>query len=249
MRLLGYNILNGAEGRADPVAEVIEAQRADIVALVEADDVDVLERIARRLRMDYIRSEGDKHSAALLSRWPITKSINHVALGAGPQSLLQVTIAAPDATEWDIGVVHLSPGAAEADETRREGQVADVLKAFASLRDVARPHLLAGDLNSISPAQRINPDLLRPKARAAWDQNGGSFPRRVLQRLFDAGYADTCADPTLATGTFSTQYPAQRVDYCLGYRIARDRIRSAWTERDRLAKYASDHFPIGVEIA
>jgi endonuclease/exonuclease/phosphatase family metal-dependent hydrolase len=25
-------------------------------------------------------------------------------------------------------------------------------------------------------------------------------------------------------------------------------IKSAWIEYDRLAKYASDHFPIGVEI-
>jgi endonuclease/exonuclease/phosphatase family metal-dependent hydrolase len=27
-----------------------------------------------------------------------------------------------------------------------------------------------------------------------------------------------------------------------------NRIKSAWIEQDRLAKYASDHFPVGVEI-
>ena len=38
MRIVRYNILDGGEGRADPLAEVIEAQRPDLVALVEATD-------------------------------------------------------------------------------------------------------------------------------------------------------------------------------------------------------------------
>ena len=36
MRICSYNILDGGEGRADPLAEVILAQRPDIVAIVEA---------------------------------------------------------------------------------------------------------------------------------------------------------------------------------------------------------------------
>ena len=34
MRIVSYNILDGGEGRADPLAEVIEAQRPEVVALV-----------------------------------------------------------------------------------------------------------------------------------------------------------------------------------------------------------------------
>ena len=34
MRLVSYNILDGGEGRADPLAEVIEAQRPDVIGLV-----------------------------------------------------------------------------------------------------------------------------------------------------------------------------------------------------------------------
>ena len=62
MRIVTYNILNGGEGRADPLAEVIEAQRADIVGLTEADDPAVLERIANRLKMDYIHAVGERHA-------------------------------------------------------------------------------------------------------------------------------------------------------------------------------------------
>src|SRR5207249_11844993 len=77
MRIFSYNILDGGAGRADPLAEVIEAQRADVVALIEADFMPTLERIAGRLKMDFIHAPGKKGSVALLSRWPIRETINH----------------------------------------------------------------------------------------------------------------------------------------------------------------------------
>src|SRR5437763_7307822 len=69
VRIFSYNILDGGEGRADPRAEVIEAQRADAVALIEADNADVLDRISKRLKMDVIVAAGKRHAVALLSRW------------------------------------------------------------------------------------------------------------------------------------------------------------------------------------
>jgi endonuclease/exonuclease/phosphatase family metal-dependent hydrolase len=36
------------------------------------------------------------------------------------------------------------------------------------------------------------------------------------------------------------------VDYIFTFGI--DSPRDAWIEQDRLARYASDHFPVGVEI-
>ena len=64
MRIVSYNILDGGEGRADPLAEVILAQRPDIVALLEADDPAVLEHIAQRARMDFIHARGGRKPAA-----------------------------------------------------------------------------------------------------------------------------------------------------------------------------------------
>ena len=69
MRMVSYNILDSGEGRADPLAEIIEAQRADVVCLVEASDLSVVERIANRLKMDYVQAPGRKKQAsALLTR-------------------------------------------------------------------------------------------------------------------------------------------------------------------------------------
>jgi exodeoxyribonuclease-3 len=267
VRLVSYNILDGGEGRADPLAEVILAQRPDVVALVEAQDTAVLERIAARLKMDFILGEhregggrggeGKRHAAALLSRWPISESINHAPLHAdAPKSLLEATVIDPTGRQWPIGVVHLHAHATLADEQRRLTELDVVLAAFAAHRQANRPHILCGDFNSTAPTQCIDPDRCKPTTRKEWKANGKMLPSQAVQKLLAAGYLDTlhAFDPAAVDlegaheGTFTTQYPGQRVDYAFTFGIAPSNIRQAWIEHDRLAKYASDHFPIGVEI-
>ena len=82
------------------------------------------------------------------------------------------------------------------------------------------------------------------------------LPRQAVQKLFAAGYIDAlhAVDPAAADlkkgneGTFTTQFPGQRVDYTFTHALPTSAISRAWIEHDRLAKYASDHFPIGIEI-
>jgi len=255
MRIVSYNILEGGVGRADPLAEVIVAQRPDIVSLVEADDAAVLERIAARLNMDFIHATGGKSGSALLSRWPIRETVDHLAARrlSDFKSLLEATVVEPEIErEWTIGVVHLHAKAREEDEKQREKEIAVVLDVFAPHRQQNRPHLLAGDFNSNAPYQETDPEKVKPATREAWHDNGGQIPRRVVQNILDAGYVDSLYgfDPKQArtNGSFSTQHPGQRVDYIFTFGIETPRIRAAWIEQDRLAKYASDHFPIGARI-
>lgn len=253
MRLLSYNILDGGEGRADPLAEVVLAQRADIVAVVEADDAAVQRRIASRLNMDFVAGESKKHMAAIYSGWRIVESINHAALHRSlVGSCLEAKVIDPNGREWEIGVVHMPAGATEADESVRERELSTVLEIFAIHRREKRRHLLVGDFNSNAPVQNIKPEQCNPRIREEWNQNGGHIPRRVVQAILNAGYVDTldATNPAQAAqqGTFSTQFPGQRVDYIFGFGFEKSQLRSAWIEQDRLAKYASDHFPVGVEI-
>jgi endonuclease/exonuclease/phosphatase family metal-dependent hydrolase len=253
MRIVSYNILDGGEGRADPLAEVIQAQRADVVVLLEADDPTVVRRIAARLKMDFIEAPAKQHAAALLSRWTIAGTINHSAVQPALRgSLLEATVIERGDRQWSVGVVHLPPYAAEEAEQQREADLKILLDLFAPHRHDSRRHLLVGDFNANAPDQQIDPQQAHPSTRRAWDENGGQIPRRVVQRLLDAGYLDTMhvLDPQRArtSGTFSTQFPQQRVDYIFAHGIERAQVRSAWIEHDRLAKYASDHFPVGAEI-
>jgi endonuclease/exonuclease/phosphatase family metal-dependent hydrolase len=253
MRIVSYNILNGGEGRADQLAEVIEAQRPDVVALVEAVDVAVLQRIATRLGMDWIHAPGNAQASALLSRFPIRRTVNHAPLCPGlSRSLLEAAVDDPRGRQWTFGVVHLHPHAGREDEARREQELAIVLDRFAPHRRQNIPHILLGDFNANAPSQRIDPARCKPSTREEWQANGGQIPRRVIQRLIDGGYVDAIhaclGNEAETTGTFSTQFPGLRIDYIFTHGIDPARFSAAWIERDRLAKYASDHFPVGLEL-
>ena len=255
MRLVSYNILDGGGERGDAIAGVLEAQRPDIVALVEADDPGVLDRIAARLGMDKVRGEGNKpgSAAAILSRWPIRESINHAALRPViSKSFLEATILGPGGAEWTVAAVHLHARATEEDERKREEEIAQVLAVFHSRREAGRPHLVAGDFNANSPIQQIDPVRCKPSTREAWEKNGGQLPRRVVRRMLDAGYADSLhavrGGQAERTYSFTTQYPGQRVDYIFTFGAPRDTLRDAWVEQGEAASKASDHFPVGVEI-
>lgn len=253
MRVASYNILDGGEGRADPLAEVLLAQQADILGVVEADNADVLHRLSLRLGMDYVVGQGESHAAALFSRWTIGDTVNHAALRpGGPRCLLSAEVTSPDGGQWTVGVVHLSPRAFDADERKREAEVRVLLDTFATHRAQLCPHVLMGDFNANSPYQRIDPARCKQKTREAWEANGGQIPRRAIQMLLDAGYLDTlyAARPHEAQslGSFTTQEPGQRLDYIFTFGVEPTRIADAWIERDRLAQFASDHFPVGCAI-
>lgn len=253
MRIVSYNILDGGEGRADPLAEVIEAQRPDVVGLVEATDLAVIERIARRLNMDFIHAPGRTQASALLTKWTLRESVNHAILQEQlSKSLLEAIVVDDAGVEWVFGVVHLHAHAAEADERVREQEIRVVLDAFASHRAAGAAHILMGDFNAVSPLQQIDPARCKPSTREQWTANGNQLPRRVVQSILHAGYTDSLhalhPEQAATAGTFSTQFPGQRVDYIFTHGIDRSRIHAAWIEYDRLAKYASDHFPAAVEI-
>jgi endonuclease/exonuclease/phosphatase family metal-dependent hydrolase len=253
MRIVSYNILDGGQGRADPLAEVLASRRPDVACLIEADHEPTLRRITDRLNMDVVIGQGGRHCVALLSRWPIAWSVDRAALSGGDAwSFLCAEIEMPGHAPIGIGVVHLSPKATDDQERQREAEVASVLAAFEADRRAGRAHVLAGDFNANAPRQRIDPARCKESTRRAFEANGGSIPRRAIARLETAGYVDTlrAADSTLAdsTGSFTTQYPGQRVDYIFAWAPKRPDVRAAWIEQDRLAKYASDHYPVGAEL-
>lgn len=253
MRLLTYNILDGGADRVNLLERVIVGQEPDLVALVEADDPRVVEELAGQLAMDFIHAPGNTKASAFLSRFPIRQTINHAPLHpALTKSLLEATAVDSGGAEWTIGVLHLHARATEEDESIREREIEQVLALFEPHRAAGRPHLLAGDFNSNAPYQRIDPSRCKRSTREAFERNGGHIPRRVVQRLLDGGYSDSlrAVHPVIAetAGSFSTEFPGQRVDYVFTHGIAPARIRSARVVYDDPARDASDHFPAWVEI-
>lgn len=253
MRALTYNILDGGTDRLDLLARVITGRDPDVVALAEADDARVVEELAGRLGMDFIHAPGIKKASALLSRWPIRQTINHAPLHESlTKSMVEVSVAAPGGAEWVFGALHLHARATEEDESIRMREIETVLQIFEPHRRADRPHLLAGDFNSNAPYQEIDPARCKPSTRRAFEANGGYIPRRVVQRILDAGYSDSLwqKDPGMAKTavSFTTEFPGQRVDYFFTFNIDPRRIRGAGVVSDEPARRASDHYPAWVEI-
>lgn len=253
MRLVAYNILDGGTGRADPLAEVLLAQRPDVVVLPEAGDEDVTRHLAKRLRMAHLTGHGHGSSVAVLSRLPIRTSVNHSALDPRlPRACLRVDLESPLGAGGLLPVfgVHFHAKATLADERHRLAELEALLALTRDLRDAGTPHILAGDFNANSPHQRIDLGKCRASTRAAAEAQGGEIPRDVVATLERAGYLDTLLDahpdsaPTAVS--FTTHEPGQRVDYVFAFAL---NTAAAWIETDRLATYASDHYPVGAELA
>ena len=250
MRIVSYNILNGGEGRADPLAEILLAQHADVICLIECSHDGVLHRIASRLAMDVVVATAGRDPVAMLSRWPIVESIDHAAVRPGfSGALLEAVVQSPNGREISIGAVHLSARATEERESKRMIEIETVLDAFSRHRNVRRPHILAGDFNANSPTQQIDPDHCKPATKQAWSDNGGSIPRRLVERVLSAGYTDSLRDvhgeAADRMASFTTRDPGQRVDYIFSFGM---KPAKAWIEQNRLATYASDHYPVGAEL-
>ncbi len=114
------------------------------------------------------------------------------------------------------------------------------------------PHWIGGDLNSNSPHQAFDPACAHPRTREEFVANGGQLPRDVISLLEQHGYVDSLyavrKDNATTMMSFTTRDPGQRVDYALAWGVPASEIADAWIEHDDLARFASDHFPIGVEI-
>ena len=254
MRLLSYNIFNGGIGRADPIAEVILAQRPDVVALIEADDPLVVDRIARRLDMDHVVGRGQLDGSAVLSRWPIRETVNHAAFSAAlTRSCVEAVVVSPSGRAWPVVALHLQSGATEARRGRPAGRAGGRPRRLRGHREAGRPHVVCGDFNSNAAYQRIDPARCKGKTRRAWKANGDRLPTRVVDTMAAHGYADAYHvrhdERREMVGSFTTRHPGQRVDYVFTFGLPAAGVRDAWIEQDRMAEYASDHFPIGVEIA
>lgn len=253
MRITSYNILDGGTGRLDELAAVLERQRPDIVGLVEAEDADLVQALARRLEMDFIVSAGRKHASALLSRFTIEQTINHAVISERfSRSALEAAVVVPAMGTVPIAVVHLHSRAFEADERVREKEVAALLDVMAGHRERGVSHLLCGDFNADPPTQKIDLEKAKKKTREAFEANGGFIPRRSIQRLLDAGYIDTLraarGDAADVMTSFTTDRPGQRVDHIFAWGIQLQHVRDAWIDQGELTEKASDHFPVGAEL-
>jgi endonuclease/exonuclease/phosphatase family metal-dependent hydrolase len=231
-----YNVHRclGVDGRLDVarIAEVIAADRPDIVALQELDvgrartnGVDQAHEIAARLGMRSrfhaaLNVEGELYGDAILTNLPERLVKSGPLPGFAPLPQLEprgAVWAAVEVGGAEVQVVNTHLGLLAREQ---QGQV-DALLGPGWLKGVGEAVILLGDFNATS----------------------GSTPyRRVVDRLHDAQKRL----PGRTVPTFPSMFPMLRIDHLfVGRAIKVGRI---WTSSSPLARTASDHLPLIMEF-
>lgn len=156
-RVLTYNILAGGGSRLDAIEAVIRDTQADVVALQEVLDPQVLPALAERLGMHHAFSPSPtKWSVGLLSRWPLC-DVDTAGSERMRKALLAVTVAPPGSAPLRVYATHLAADYAEplAGELRRYREVGVVLARMHASRAAGEPHLVMGDFNTLAPGEPL----------------------------------------------------------------------------------------------
>ena len=160
LRVATYNILLGGHGRGERIASVLERTRADVVALQEASDLDLVRELAARLDMRMVvakPNDASKLNLAVLSRLPVTRWRAHRHPGRMLRAHLECEIAVQAAglPRLRIHCIHLAARFGE----RNKGEARRLRELEAILGDIERsgdvPHLLLGDFNTLAPGETV----------------------------------------------------------------------------------------------
>ena len=254
MRLLTYNIREGGVGRAEQLAEVIVAARPDFVALQEARDPAVVERIAKLAELPHCASR-PSHSTGFLSRVPVMEyawrhpprtrhAVLEVSLGDGLPRVF---------------VVHLRAWFSKWSEQHRVRELRGLLEGIKE--QLKREHhsfafhILTGDFNALAPDEAFDPSPMPAWIRGMIWLSGRDIARSTIELMRAEGYADawrtmhpdSVQDPGF---TFPVWNPHVRLDYVFTPTPYASRLRACEVRSTPdVARTASDHFPLMVELA
>lgn len=244
MKLVSFNLLEGAfhpQDRLQRVIELIRAQDPDVCLLQECRDWSLanLKLMGRSLGMNHChltqcnpRSSKKRYNLGALSKKPFTGNKSHTpeTLAHGCQELLV------EDCPFRIFNIHL---VARGEEERME----EMQWFF----EEERTGILAGDLNSLSSDDPYPADFASRLEQAGVDKYGHPPTFEVMKLLKDAGW--TAPSPKGDGESWVTRWRKEcdpplptRTDYILAKGPARDALREI--EVIALQNEESDHNPV-----
>ena len=254
MRLLTYNIREGGVGRTEQLAEVIKASSADVVALQEARDPVVVEKIAKLAGFRFWGARWS-HSTGFLSDVPV---VAH-AWRHPPRTrhaLLEVRLAEGFPR---LFVLHLRAWFSKWSERQRARELRGLLDGIKEQlikeQNAFAFHLLAGDFNALAPGEKFDSSPMPGWIRGMIWLSGRDIARSTIEMMRDDGYVDAWrtlhADHENDPGyTFPVWNPHVRLDYVFTPKEFGSRFTACEVRRTpEKTKTASDHLPLLVEIS
>ena len=254
MRLLTYNIREGGVGRTELIAEVIRAADPDVVALQEARDPSVVERIAKLAGFPHFGSR-ISHSTGFLSRIPVIRhDWRHPRRTR--HALLEVALADGHPR---LFVLHLRAWFSDWSERQRVRELRGLLDGIrdqlAKEENAFAFHLLAGDFNALAPGERFDSSPMPAWIRAMVWLSGRDIARSCIAGMQANGYVDAWralhSDHERDPGyTFPVWSPHVRLDYVFTPTAYASRFTKCEVRHvPEAVKTASDHLPLLVDVS
>ncbi len=247
MRFVSYNILDGGLGRLDPIYETLLYLDADLVALLEADDERGVRYLAEKLHMEHVvaQSAHSPHHVALLSRRPIQRLVNLTLRFTEMQKPALEAVVDFAGAPLRIVAAHLPAHFDHEDDRLR-----DLLPVLDALDQEPMPTVMMGDFNATAPYHTLDMAALKPKRRQRLESIGGKPRHDVVNAIISRGDVDALhhLHPHHPKQTFTTGYPANRVDYIFLTTDLVARLKAADVETGGFAPYCSDHYPVWADL-
>lgn len=249
LKILTYNLEFGGRKQLEAISQLLAHINADVIGLTEADDPEVVQILADRLKMQQIWGEGSgERHIALLSRFPIKawQIYNQPPL---TQAALRAVLQTPSGN-LTIYNVHFLPFLLLPFEVRRWQAAGKLLQIIQNKPPDS--HLIIGDINAIAPGDRVLQHKNPKRMRQLMMLQFRLIFRFAMPRLLQAGYTDCFRHlhPHKDGFTWWTINPTTRYDYILADGRMLPKLQSCRVVDDHPAVYnASDHFPLLAEFS
>ena len=273
MRVVTYNILDGAVGRESLVQEVLQAIRPDMIVLQEVFEGRLVEQLADDLGMHwYVAGSNSRRRLALLSGFPIIWASSHHPRPPIHHGILEAVVG-PSSTAGEprrsmrVFGVHLAPVGSLTRELWRLWEVIVLVRRLRSQPAVSREEpgtqvrkgnppdgnvrsdrlLVMGDFNTVPAGDPVGfPEAPRGLA-ASLSLQANQHLRLAIHRLLAEGLVDCYRylHPQKAGYTLPVPAPQVRLDYIFASPSLAARLRHSFVAREPAAvDRISDHYPV-----
>ncbi|MBM2622093.1 endonuclease/exonuclease/phosphatase family protein [Actinoplanes sp. LDG1-06] len=256
LRFMTWNIKTGGKGRLDAIATVIRRERPDLLALQELrgfdrDDGRVMRELAGATGMTaHLARSFLGQPVAVLVREPLEIVERAAVRWRLHHAAAIVTVATP-AGRLRVVSTHLNPFS----PPRRRREAVWLAHRY---NPAKMPTIVAGDLNGLDPGTdhtetlRPQPGFLQARHLAA----DGTADTRAVAAFVDAGFTDLwkvagsgspLTVPTTRGG--GREFSRMRLDYVMASPRIAEGAKDMVVVRGDETEFASDHYPVRVELS
>jgi endonuclease/exonuclease/phosphatase family metal-dependent hydrolase len=246
LRVMTYNILDGAVSREPYIREVLQASQPDIVVLQEVFQAEFVHELAQSLNMESFFASGNtQRQLALLSRWPIISRNSYHPFPPIHRTILEAEIEIAPNRHLSIFGIHILAFPGVLFELWRLWEIKAIINRIKLRAPTAC--LVLGDFNAIAPHDKVLIEGMPNYLKLMILLQGYRIGRFAIGAMLRAGFTDCFRHLHHQDDGFTLPppQPNARLDYIFANDIMKMQLQECFVVREPMAvEKASDHYPV-----